>query len=216
MAWQFLSAEQYAAWITPAAALARVTNAVPNQHLAMNVIFQRITDELLQTCAATAIFKKEWPQEQERYTNWLVTPYFWSRVAGGAQGTFWTTSSAQFPYERDKSMSCHGLRFDPDGITALLADISTEMAGKPSEDMRVPIIPAGAQLAWRETTRRPQKDFWDEMLIAVIAKIWDGWQPKTQEEVAKAMLAWATEHGHDVGDTAVKKPAKKVFQAFKI
>jgi hypothetical protein len=47
----------------------------------------------------------------------------------------------------------------------------------------------------------------------MFARIYESWTPKSQAELEKAMLDWASEHGHELGDTSVKGPARKLFRA---
>jgi hypothetical protein len=39
--------------------------------------------------------------------------------------------------------------------------------------------------------------------------------PKTQAEIAKFMQDWASDHGHELGETAAKVRGEKLFNALK-
>jgi hypothetical protein len=63
---------------------------------------------------------------------------------------------------------------------------------------------------------RPRKEFWDDLLIAIFAQIYEGaLTPKSQADLENAMLDWASAHGHQLGETSVKGPARKLFAAIR-
>jgi hypothetical protein len=61
---------------------------------------------------------------------------------------------------------------------------------------------------------RPPADWWDDLIIDICFKHFRGeLKPKTQAEVARAMQAWMTEHGHEAADSTVRVRARKVWNA---
>ena len=39
-------------------------------------------------------------------------------------------------------------------------------------------------------------------------------KPESQAEVERAMLTWATEHGHQMGEATARPKARKLFRAY--
>lgn len=67
-----------------------------------------------------------------------------------------------------------------------------------------------SQLTWG--TRR--KEWWDDLLIEVARALFAGHLiPKRQSDIEKFMLDWAASHDHDVGPTAVRERARKLWHA---
>jgi hypothetical protein len=63
---------------------------------------------------------------------------------------------------------------------------------------------------------RPARDDWDDVLAATAGEMLGGRLiPKRAADVEKFMLQWASDKGKPLGDTAVKAPAKKLFEVFK-
>ena len=64
---------------------------------------------------------------------------------------------------------------------------------------------------------RPAKDWWDDFWIDICGKIYEGdLKPQRQADLEKAMLDWATNHGHELSEATARKAAKKLFSAWKL
>ena len=61
---------------------------------------------------------------------------------------------------------------------------------------------------------RPLADFWDSLWCAVCGSIYRGdLHPKRQADIERWMLQWASDHGHEVGESTVRPRARKLFEA---
>src|SRR5262249_52632921 len=133
----------------------------------------------------------------------------WQRIAHGHwdDSELWATNDLVIgllpqPGDfRSIELRYFGIRFDPIGLQKML----------PSSDRSV----TSQALQNRKTNSkggRPRKDFWDDLLIAIFARIYRGdLKPKSQADIEKAMLDWASANGHELGETSVKTPARKLY-----
>ena len=54
------------------------------------------------------------------------------------------------------------------------------------------------------------------MWVAIFGQLWSNkLVPEKQSDIETAMLDWAEKRGHKLGETTVKKPAQKLFRAYK-
>ena len=61
---------------------------------------------------------------------------------------------------------------------------------------------------------RPPASFWDDLWCSVWGQIYRGdLKPKLQADVEKAMLEWASAHGHEPSHSTIRSRARKLFQA---
>src|SRR3954465_5180222 len=61
---------------------------------------------------------------------------------------------------------------------------------------------------------RPPASFWDDLWFSVWGQIYRGdLRPKIQADVEKAMLDWASAHGHEPSHSTIRSRARKLFQA---
>jgi hypothetical protein len=62
----------------------------------------------------------------------------------------------------------------------------------------------------------PRKKFWDDLFIEMFRQLWEGeLTPERPSDIGNAMLDWAEKQGHKLGETSVKEPARKLFDAYK-
>lgn len=135
MATTKLSADKIAAWLTPAEALKRVTAAVGSEYVAANAIVTRLTDGFL-IAAGNRVVAGDGPGAA-RAVNRTVESDWWKSLHGdGHDHRFWKTGHVEL-WRDDIRISFHGLRFDPDGITAMLFDIGASAVPPESPQAQV-------------------------------------------------------------------------------
>jgi hypothetical protein len=95
-------------------------------------------------------------------------------------------------------------RFDPTPIREFCAAATapvTNLAGTNAQSSK----PSGG---------RPPKPFWDELWASVAAALYNGdLDPKRQADVEKAMLNWAANNGHEIGEATVRRAARLLWHA---
>lgn len=62
---------------------------------------------------------------------------------------------------------------------------------------------------------RPPALFWDDLWCAMFGDIFRGFQPKSQGEIERAMMAWAAMNGHELGESTVKPRARKLLAEYR-
>lgn len=202
-----LSAEELASWVTPAKALETVTTALGNEGMAANVIITRLRDGLMAAGASTVVIADD--GEEERLSNVTTNKEHWDNLADNTAGhEFWTTAQLELWTERDSvRITYHGLRIDPEGLIEWTGNSrSSPAAAAPA--FSVTPVPA--------VRGRLRKDFWDDLWVEICRRIYqDGFTPKTQAEIERAMLDWASANGHEIGETAVRAAARKLMVLFR-
>jgi hypothetical protein len=104
------------------------------------------------------------------------------------------------------------VRFSPKGIAAIEAD--QKLPPRAAESPTLQISNEPSELV-RETLRgAPPKAWWDDFWIAMCGQLWGGFIPERQADLERLMHDWASEHGHNVGETTIKTAARKLFRAW--
>jgi hypothetical protein len=134
---------------------------------------------------------------------YVIPPNQWEHLATD-HADWWDTGDIRIclpPTPRDAGAVYRhfDVRFDPADVALLLAGPRLQLATPASAPSR-----AG----------RPRKDFWDDLVIATMKAVWEGgFQPRSQADVERWMLDWAARNGHEISETSVKAPAKKILTA---
>lgn len=193
--------EEFASWLTPRAALMRVGAHFGDPGLAERAIDGRLKGGRIR--AATLRRPSGLPGPGWIY---VIPPNQWEHLPVG-DADWWDTGDIRVsmpPGPRDGGGTYRhfDVRFDP-------ADVAVLLAGAPPRlQLATPPQPASR-------AGRPRKDFWDDLVIATMRAIWVGdFQPASQADVEHWMLDWAARNGHEIGETSVKAPAKKILAAF--
>lgn len=89
---------------------------------------------------------------------------------------------------------------------------------KPSDSKADPLIPSPNATALEPVKKnvggKPLADHWDAMWATVAVKLWQGdIAPKSQADVKAAMFDWFNKAGIEIGDTALTKRARRLWQA---
>jgi hypothetical protein len=190
--------EEFAHWLTPGAALMRVRSYFGDPALAERAIDGRLKGGRIR---AATLRMSTLPGPGWVY---VIPPNQWEHLAGDSLD-WWDTGDIRvcIPHgPRDGGTYRHfDVRLDP-------ADIAAMLAGAP------PWLQATEPPPSPSRAGRPRKDFWDDLVIATMKAVWEGdLQPASQAELERWMLDWASRHGHDIGETSVKAPAKKIWVA---
>lgn len=116
--------------------------------------------------------------------------------------------SAQItPVAETRRVALNGTHFLTESLQVLIPPAETALP--------VTSAPTDAQ-AKAGPGGRPPQPWWDDLWCAVWGLIHQGdLTPKTQADVEKAMLTWATRNGHDVSEATVRPKARKLFQTYK-
>ena len=132
----------------------------------------------------------------------------------GSSDTFWITG--QFDCSAHDYGTSYGsstfryydVRFEPSDVQAVIANVTP------------PNNPPEIQGTTEASTNKggaPRKEWWDDFWIAICGQIYVGdFKPKSQAELERAMLDWASTHGHDMSDTSAKVAARRLFKAWKL
>ena len=214
-----LTATDYAGWI-PARHVADKFLALPNFQVAVNSLGDRLRVGLAHAMAgymAVNLGRADRGPIQ-------IPMYHWKEIKALARDDIWQTGQVTiWVRERERSepvrYDYHDVRFEPSSLGEMLA----AMAPAPAPPL---VFPGGkthidedydaAAMAPINTGGAPRKVFWDDLWIAIFADIWNNkLVPTKQSDIEEAMLDWAEKRGHKLGETTVKKPAQKLFKAYK-
>jgi hypothetical protein len=211
-------------WLTAHDTLERVSARIGNRQVAVSALVNRIKAGLIQTAAMRSRWRNGVYPDAEKPTliprdHWTFFPAFQT----AEELAFWQTGDIRFDMEEltttfDVVMVTYfGVRFDPDGVEEMIASAAPtrqRMTGYPAP-MPLDITAREPAEAPINKGGRPRKEWWDDFWIDICGLIYEGkLNPKTQAELERAMLEWVENHGHDVGDTTIKKAAKKLFNAW--
>ena len=188
---------EFATWLTPRAALMRIGAHFGDSDLAQRTIDGRLKGGRIRA-ATLRVHSAALPGPGWVY---VIPPNQWEHLATG-DADWWDTGDIRIcvpPGPRDAGAVYRhfDVRFDPADVALLLASPRLQLATP---------VPSRAG--------RPRKDFWDDLVIATMKAVWAGELPVTrQADVERWMLDWASRNGHEIGETSVKAPAKKILAA---
>lgn len=210
MADEPFTADDYARWMHPKAALSLLGNDYGEWGVAAAAIIARLRVGLVRSAAAT------WRQGTRAGSEPATIPAVnWSKsVDLYSRHGFWSSSDHEInlgDQYRPLIVTYYGIRFEPKGINSLLTTPIPEpeapLVGAPS----LPIPPAPVS-----NRGRPRADFWDDLLVAMFRRIHFGdLKPKRQADIEKAMLDWASENSVSVNESSVRPRAAKIWKALK-
>jgi hypothetical protein len=192
--------EEFAQWLTPGAALMRVGAHFGDPALAERAIDGRLKGGRIRaaTLRLSTLPGPGW--------IYVIPPNQWEHLAADS-ADWWQTGDIRIAMPsngRDGGGTYRhfDVRLDP-------ADVAMMLAGAaPRLQPAIPPSPAASKAG------RPCKEFWDELVIATMKAVWDGdFAPVSQAELERWMLDWASRHGHGIGETSVKAPARKIWAA---
>lgn len=120
--------EEFAGWPRPHEVLRQLTEAFGSEDVAKQLVFDRVAADLLALFADTATKDRGGHYAQERRIIARVIPDEWSAKRRSIDEIFWQVGNLTFvfgdsPYAMDQPTHVRyfGVRFDPDGLSGLLA-----------------------------------------------------------------------------------------------
>lgn len=136
-----------------------------------------------------------------------VPSWVWRNYFPAIDSDFWRTGyldvtvskPGSYGYAAQTSLQIYGARFWSPAIAAAPAIASAVNTASASKQ-----------------NGRPPKDYWEDLVIAMVVKWADGdLKPKRQADVAEAMKDWLDQNrkGENWSETPLKERAKKVFLA---
>jgi hypothetical protein len=216
-----IPAEEIAAWYTPIQAYAYAAACVSLKG-ADNALWQLLKGGMIKAVATSSSTtpKNRSPRVDSKPS--FIPNSLWRHAAD--HGTdLWKGAYARFWVAKDSfhgvptAYQYFGIKFNPDDIRANLpapnpiyeAEIAAGAAPTKAAEPAKPTEP--------HKGGRPRKDFWDDFWIDICGQIYEGnLKPQRQADLEKAMLDWATNHGHELSEATARKAAKKLFNAWKM
>jgi hypothetical protein len=207
-----LTADDIAGWLVPGDALPLVVEAYGGEnYVARLAIVQRLRGGFLRSAAERSSWKNVPRVSQTGPIR--IDPDLWLRVR--VDSDFWISGQtviddlAEYSGGYDVTARLFGIRFHPDDIREMVAQAPKKIATS---------VPQPAPSADAPNKGgRPRKEWWDDFWIDICGQIYEGnLKPARQAELEKAMLDWATNHGHEMSEATARKAAKKLFNAWKL
>jgi hypothetical protein len=213
---QKLTAEAFADWLTPRQALEILDTVLVKTVLSKQTLIDRLRGGMVQAVSNHSVFEGERNPHQlnlykipaEDWDQWMSSDAFW--ITGDKHYTYKAYGSG------DRITARHfDVRFEPQGVNAMVALLAkSPLAPSPAQTPTGPRESDGTRIA---PTGAPRKDWWDDFWIAICGAIYEGdLKPQRQADLERAMLDWATKHGHEVSEATIRKVAKKLFSAWKL
>jgi hypothetical protein len=215
-------ARDFAEWLSPTDALAVAHQAFGSD--ATNVIWERLCGGVIKAFATTMSLSM--PPSAEPQLNPLPSEiparYWASHFSREGSSNFWRSGDARFFFSANDRRTAHstvircfGIKLDPKGIAQMLGPGGIKQI---LQDTPIPAKDQSSPLASDTRNRggRPRKDFWDALWAEMCGQIYEGALiPKRQADIEKAMLDWATNHGHDLSEAGVRPRARILFNRLK-
>lgn len=131
----------------------------------------------------------------------------------------WRTGTLQIAYPGNQRPYTHlvylGVRLENHRLGELIGAVAPVLPevtyasaapSAPNPPQAAPVPHAGGA---------PRKQFWDDLFIAMFDGIWQGTlKPRRAADLERAMLDWASANGHQLSESSVKTPARKLFAAY--
>jgi hypothetical protein len=190
-------------WVTPKRAVEYAAMCVGSKG-AQNAVWQRLQAGMIEAGARyRSYFGSNTPPDEQWEPD--IPPSSWtSFVADGSD--LWEAGDAKFYWGQSTVLFV--------GVLLSATDLKSSLPDpiEATEETK----PAPAATPARERGGRPRKDFWDELWVDICVQIYEAKLiPKRQADIEKAMLDWATKHGHDLSEATVRPRAKMLFSRLK-
>lgn len=201
---------QFAKWIRPGTVLARLHDVKGHNH-ASGIIWHRLKSGDIASVAEAVFFAK-----QSKRENYVLIPHVWyeNGLMWDSSDYFWTIGDFEAtlsdPYAMRYSLGREGDKIQITGTILSPDDVDRMMSSliiSTSES-------TSAVASQGNKGGAPKKAFWDDLWIEVAVKLGARkLEPKSQADIERFMLDWASSKGLDLGETTVKEPARKLFAA---
>ena len=145
---------------------------------------------------ARGVRADEWTEEAR---EWDVPQWYWDDfTAPGSSSQQWERGVFAGRGRAQDWITLSGVHFSRDSLLAML-----------------PTKPASAEPVADTSRGRLPALFWDELWCAVFGMIFRGELiPKTQADIQRAMLDWASNHDHSLSDSSAKPRARRMFAEY--
>lgn len=196
-----ITAEEYARWLMPREAL----EALPNHwsdDTKRGAIYDRLREGLLRAVARTVTFRGR------RAPLFELEPMMWKEWAVHVDHRFWSMGdysklrgdvTGYGSYE-DREFKAFEVRLDPAGLASMIGHSPRSAATPPP-------------LALPHPGGRPRKDFWEPLLTAIAADLYNGdLTPRLQADIERAMNEWIDANGHEASVGAVRERARALWK----
>jgi hypothetical protein len=203
-----LSTAEIASWWTPAQAAVYAIRCVGSVKSASNAIWQRLVAGQIATAALNSSATVRDGTPNVCTDPQLIPRHFWKRFSEHGSD-LWNAGDARFfvPSQTPKSSityHCFGIRPNPTDVRETLPPPLLEVPQEPEK-------PESQAIA-RKKGGRPRNEWWEDFWIDICGQIYEGaLVPKRQADLERAMLDWATKHGHDLSEAYARQKAKKLF-----
>ncbi len=224
-----LSAEAFANWLK-APVVADKVLAVGGYEAAINALADRLRVGLVR--AAAANFTVELGEPANGPT--VIPPAHWKAVKAAAADDLWQTGQLTVwvtgSHARSPRVDYYGVRFEPSGIEAMLADASKgptsgidyaggktwvdeEYGGDPSVATPPPAEQQHAPTTAKHPGGAPFKPFWDDLWAAMGGQILTGaiYPGCKLTIIEDAMVQWASDHGYELSKPSARTRARKLL-----
>ncbi len=217
------TAEDYATWITPRAAL-ELLRGLGDRSDSKVAISNRLQHGLIRA----GVSYSSCEGKKTGYAE--VAANVWQHaLLGNAWDTssLWTTADIAIFIPTDaiynvRTLHLFGVRFDPAGIRALIPpDVEPPARSRPRDEPPPPnrelaIEPAPGRLTSESANKggNPGKLWWDDLWVEMCRRIYaEGLPHNTQAEIERAMMDWAANNGHEMSEQSARTRARKLFRA---
>jgi hypothetical protein len=197
----------FADWLTPFQALQILKEVFGENSLSKHTLLGRLRAGTVQAVAEMTvvygggsvshplnqIFAQEWAQIDTMNSGWITGDFDYERRKESGIGR--------------ETVSHQGVRFDPQTVRDIVKNATPVVKPIATSKKTVSANKGGA----------PRKEWWDDFWIAICGRIWEGdLKPKSQADLERVMLDWASMNGHEMSETSAKVAARKLFKAWKL
>jgi len=180
-----------------------------DEYVAKRAILHRLIGGML-TAAAENQAWQNYPKGSTGPT--LIGVEFWSHTVRDAIDQMWAAGDlvvhrSYYDGSGDVVVRYYSVKFDPAGVRALVANAPKKQPA--------PVTTPSAETPAKDKGGRPRNEWWEDFWIDICVQIYDGTLvPKKQADVERAMLDWATKHGHELSEAYARQKARKLFTRF--
>jgi hypothetical protein len=200
--------QEIASWFTPMEACAYAATCVGVKGAA-DAIWQLLRGGMIQAIAASSSLtpKKESPLADANPSYipkglWQHLTDHGTNLWSGGYARFWVAKRNGSP----SAYQCFGIKLNPDDVRANLP--APNPALHSPQPKAAPVQPPPVT----NKGGRPRNDYWDDLWAEICGQIYDGASiPKRQADIERAMLDWATNHGHALSEAGARQRARILF-----
>jgi hypothetical protein len=203
-----ITPETLASWLTPIQACAYAAQIVGAEKAA-NAIWERLAGGMIEAIAAsTSVMDSDYTPDITREPT-SIPKHYWKYCSdtgtdlwGAGDARFFITARALHS-TRPRTIRRFGIKLNPEDVRGTLPPLPPESQRRWPPKETSPKTPATEVAQSANKGGRPRKDFWDDFWIDVCGQIYEGTlKPMRQADLEKAMLEWATNHGHEMSERA--------------